>query len=498
MADAEFYIDFPQSKMEWWGLLSTYWAGTKAEPLIRELMYNMIGKTNVSTIPTRKCDPETGMPLVPEAVKQQITVPSVPRGNLHFDSRYDGYVLTAHYDPNLKRDRQEWTTGKVPTFHNFIEDVYASQSNRIGEFLSDLHYELNMVDYKLIDIEHEVVETKTVIDNEVELSRTPISNTLKVFLAERNITLKKYIDYTIIDETIVKLPELDDETKVRLEYDWLENRSKSRQAYDALKILVNEIQWLYFVEEEEEMTYDENYVSVLELLDQQSKEMTEIEDDDESLIRTIIWDESSKGKYVAIHSSNKRIAYGVPLFNASDYVVHFGSTRMNTGKQTGKWYWEVYTLADNKSFFPQTNYRIGLTTAALDVNAILGNDYFSYGLDSRTGLIYHDSIEQTYVCQVGYNNVIGVALDLDEYKIWFSWRGSWVNSGTPDSGNDPTITIPSQLYNQTWYPACTVSFQLGYVDSKLTNIFTQAMLNAHSADFVYDIPSGFQPFEQSS
>jgi hypothetical protein len=118
---------------------------------------------------------------------------------------------------------------------------------------------------------------------------------------------------------------------------------------------------------------------------------------------------------------------------------------------TGKWYWEIKVTASG------SNYEfIGIAdklATASNFTPYSGNSkVISYsGHDGKsiygsTGTAYGD----TYTT----GDIIGVAMDLDNNKLYFSKNGVFQNSGVPTSGATGTgaLAIDSSPADGVWYP----------------------------------------------
>ena len=130
----------------------------------------------------------------------------------------------------------------------------------------------------------------------------------------------------------------------------------------------------------------------------------------------------------------------------------------------GKWYWEVAI----------TNYLAGLMPGI--VNDLQNLDAeFGYsspssptGVDSCGYYIENGNVNPAgvgdgsgftaYGSSVGAGDVMGIALDVDNGKIWFSKNGTFQNSGNPVTGANPargaggTITTAFD-FSRNWFPA---------------------------------------------
>ena len=127
---------------------------------------------------------------------------------------------------------------------------------------------------------------------------------------------------------------------------------------------------------------------------------------------------------------------------------------------TGKWYFEAKGL-----LFPGTSY-IQIGWVSLEYtgggNAALTDEIAGWGntapaaiYDSRAGNVYWQNAStngnSSYGDSYAAGDVIGVAIDLDNSKIYFAEDNTWKNSGDPTSGATGTGAF-SIVSGYTWAP----------------------------------------------
>ena len=120
------------------------------------------------------------------------------------------------------------------------------------------------------------------------------------------------------------------------------------------------------------------------------------------------------------------------------------------GLTTGKWYWEIQTnnfqASDGSAFGISSQMATASNYEYYNQSgANVGYGYFSNG----SGYGNNGAIFTGYGTGSG-THIIGVALNLDDNKIAWSYDGAWQGSTDPSSGNTNmiSITAPSSL---TWY-----------------------------------------------
>jgi hypothetical protein len=103
---------------------------------------------------------------------------------------------------------------------------------------------------------------------------------------------------------------------------------------------------------------------------------------------------------------------------------------------SGKWYGEILI---NDLAGSNTYVRIGVVTAdgiGKDLGGVTGT--FAFLGDGRT---YSQGSVAIYGTAVSTGDVFQVALDNDNGKLWFGLNGTWMASGDPAAGNNPSLTF---------------------------------------------------------
>ena len=108
---------------------------------------------------------------------------------------------------------------------------------------------------------------------------------------------------------------------------------------------------------------------------------------------------------------------------------------------SGKWYWETTVTTSNFN-------RIGVVNLA-GAGQNLGGTANSWAI-LNDGQVYTNSVTAAYGPSYGVNDVISIALDIDAGKIWYGKNGTWLVSGNPSTGANPSQTFTA---GQTMAPA---------------------------------------------
>jgi len=132
--------------------------------------------------------------------------------------------------------------------------------------------------------------------------------------------------------------------------------------------------------------------------------------------------------------------------------------RATMGVASGKWYWEGKITASGNSDV------IGIASvAAASLTDYLyksANNYAYYSHSTSHGAYGNNAlISSTDYDAYTTNDIISVALDLTNNKLYFAKNGTWANSGDPTSGSTGTgavsITDPTSTVDGFYFPvAC--------------------------------------------
>jgi hypothetical protein len=201
--------------------------------------------------------------------------------------------------------------------------------------------------------------------------------------------------------------------------------------------------------------------------------------------------------------------YNGSTFSNGNNTVQTGTTQYSydvatLGASNGKYYWEIQYAGRSGGSIPYSLIGISSTqaTATSDYLGRFANDWAYYVTNSSK--IMNGGTETSYGTTYGDNDIIGVAIDLDNNKLYFSKNGTWQNSGDPTSGATGTgalsITDPSSTPLGAYFPA--ISFYDGGVSATYkanfgngyfgTTAVSSAGTNASgNGIFEYDVPTGY-------
>ena len=163
---------------------------------------------------------------------------------------------------------------------------------------------------------------------------------------------------------------------------------------------------------------------------------------------------------------------------------------------TGKWYWEIKITASGsgKEF-------VGI------VDKVSTNTNFTPYSDNTQAISYYGSnghakagsgsSNSSYGDTFGAGDIIGVAMDLDNNKLYFSKNGTFQDSGDPTSGSTGTgaLAIPATPHDGVYYAQfanihnTASTFEANFGNPSFTGT-DQADGNGFGS-FEYAVPSGY-------
>jgi len=164
---------------------------------------------------------------------------------------------------------------------------------------------------------------------------------------------------------------------------------------------------------------------------------------------------------------------------------------------SGKWYWELKITASGsgKEF-------VGIVdkvATASDFSPYSGNSqaisYYGSNGDSKAG---STSTNSSWGATFGAGDIIGVALDLDNNKLYFSKNGTWQDSGDPTSGSTGTgaLTVPASPADGVWYAQFSnihntaSTFEINFGNPTFSISSGNADDNGYG-NFEYDVPNSY-------
>ena len=172
------------------------------------------------------------------------------------------------------------------------------------------------------------------------------------------------------------------------------------------------------------------------------------------------------------------------------------------GMTSGKYYAEIKCTAQSGS---QNEFLVGITsTSTTATTHELGHNTNDYGYNAPAGNSRTGDTASSYGATFTTGDIIGIAVDLDNNKLYFHKNGTYQNSGVPTSGSTGTGAISITDVASTSRGA--YFFGVGYFSSTDTGTYdanfgngyfgTTAVASAGTnasgiGIFEYDVPTGY-------
>ena len=184
------------------------------------------------------------------------------------------------------------------------------------------------------------------------------------------------------------------------------------------------------------------------------------------------WNPKDSGTGNSFSNNNMKVSGS----GSSPYTV-----RTNTSKSTGKFYVEYTCNAIDNS---NGGTFLGVATSAAGLNnSYVGQDAYGWGWYSQSGTKFNSATSTAYGSSYNTGDVLGIALNMTDGKVYFSKNGVWQNSGTP--GGAETGFAFSGLSGSIF-----VAVALNTVGGA-----QQGTLNTGASNFAYTPPSGYTAWD---
>jgi hypothetical protein len=176
-------------------------------------------------------------------------------------------------------------------------------------------------------------------------------------------------------------------------------------------------------------------------------------------------------------------------FTEGNLACSYGATnvsnRSSFALDTGKWYWEMKVTSISGG-----GILTGVTDSTQALSTWVGATAYSYGYYSTNGLTYNNGSSTSYGNSYTTNDIINVAFDATNGKIYFGKNGTFQNSGNPVTATNPAYT---GLTGRLFFPATS-----GYSGDAISYNFGSPNYSANSytdgagyGNFSYAVPSGY-------
>ena len=177
-----------------------------------------------------------------------------------------------------------------------------------------------------------------------------------------------------------------------------------------------------------------------------------------------------------------------------------GYTSSTIGFSQGKWYFECESNFNTQGVIGITfDGDLGRVADDVRQDRYPGDAPYSYGYIFSNGNKVTNSSSSSYGNSLATGDILGVAIDLDNMKLYFSKNGTFQNSGDPTSGSTGTGAIDLTGSGSTGFCFVTVGDNnnagYGQIDFNFGSPFFSissgnADANGHG-NFEYSVPSGY-------
>jgi len=175
--------------------------------------------------------------------------------------------------------------------------------------------------------------------------------------------------------------------------------------------------------------------------------------------------------------------------SASGAITSCG-VRGSLGKASGKWYVEWTVLAGGADFSTSTNDAVGIATLAASLSSWVGTHQTGgAGVNLFNGHVWSNNVDTGIVLSPinpGVYNNIGMALDMDNKRVWFrAYGGYWNNN----SANNPATNVGGI--------DISALFTAGVAAYPVLGMFQNgdgATINLGQLPNTFAVPTGFLPW----
>jgi hypothetical protein len=173
---------------------------------------------------------------------------------------------------------------------------------------------------------------------------------------------------------------------------------------------------------------------------------------------------NGRGNYAVLNPLDSTGNATLSNANLQGATVGVNGRKATIAVSSGKWYWEGLCVSGN---YAGVGLRFGIDSVATPVGSGVrpGNTATSYVYNSWNGAKFTNSTSTAYGSTYTTNDIISVALDLDNGKIWWAKNGVFQASGDPAAGTNAAFTGISGSYTAIFGDdtggGITVAFNFG-------------------------------------
>jgi hypothetical protein len=194
-----------------------------------------------------------------------------------------------------------------------------------------------------------------------------------------------------------------------------------------------------------------------------------------------------------LYNSGGTATYANGNTNLAESDNQWKTTFSTLGASSGKYYAE-FKSNGNWTMIGVADYNV--TKSGIADRNFASTTFISeqgYGYYNGNGDLYYRGSSTTYGATYGNGDIVQVALDCDNNRVFFGKNGTWQNSADPTT---PSTGFAMTATNATYVFAVAVqnnnldcNFGNGYFG---TTAVSSAGTNAGVGTFEYDVPSGFK------
>ena len=182
----------------------------------------------------------------------------------------------------------------------------------------------------------------------------------------------------------------------------------------------------------------------------------------------VTWNPSDKHANIVLSNGD---------LTATSNAASWKSVRATEGKSSGKWYFEVKMDVVAAGYYMI----LGVGSPDANLSGFCGSDAYGWGYFGTDGKKIHSNVQVVYGAAFGVNDIIGVAVDIDAHKVWWSKNGAWQGGGNPAAGTGAAYDdIDAGELKPMFSPYSSTNAGTG---------------RFKSADLTYSPPSGFSAWE---
>ena len=195
---------------------------------------------------------------------------------------------------------------------------------------------------------------------------------------------------------------------------------------------------------------------------------------------------------------NALLPYADVREGATRFFNHDAGADMNLSTvavANGKWYAEFKTPSDISGGNGQ--YGVHANEGSITDGRFIGQDAWSCGPMGGTNYYRIGNVNSSayFGSTWGQNDIMSVALDMDNKKVYFAKNGTWGNSGNPATGTNG-IALPSAYEDYEWFIGAslvlnTATFNANYGGYTTFSISSAASDANGYGTFEYAPPTGY-------